>query len=181
MPVVLISTVDKEGNMNITPYANMLPILRLLDSVAIASWLRRDALDNIRDMKEFVINSPSADLVNKVMLCSRNYPQGVDEFAEAYLSAKVSQKVIAPFIEGCIAWMGRMLDRAVTWKEKYSTIIGKDTHLEIDDRYLTEDGDTDFKRARHPYVMLGENEMYYTVPAGTGDYREYTEMFTGGN
>ncbi len=39
----------------------------------------------------------------------------------------------------------------------------------------------DFKRARPLSAMLGENGMYYTVPAGTGDYREYTEMFTGGN
>lgn len=82
MPVVLISTVDKEGNMNIAPYANVMPILRSLDLIAIASWLRRDTLDNIRDTKEFVINIPSADLVDKVMICSRNYPKGVDEFAD---------------------------------------------------------------------------------------------------
>jgi len=39
----------------------------------------------------------------------------------------------------------------------------------------------DFEGARPLLVMLGENGMYYTVPAGTGDYHEYTEIFTGGN
>ena len=57
MPVVLISTVDKEGNRNIAPYANVMPTLRPLGLIAIASWLRRDKLDNIRDTKEFVIKA----------------------------------------------------------------------------------------------------------------------------
>jgi len=180
MPVVLISTVDQEGNRNIAPYANVMPILRPLDLIAIASWLRRDTLDNIRDTKEFVINVPSADLVDEVMICSRNYPSDVDEFAEANLSAKASQKVTAPSIEGCIAWMECTLDREVVEEGKYSIIIGKIVHLEVDDGYLAENGDMDFERARPLSVMLGETGMYYTVPAGTGDYREYAEMFTGG-
>ncbi len=181
MPVVLISTVDKEGIRNIAPYANAMPILRPLDLIAIASWLRRDTLDNIRDTKEFVINVPSADLVDEVMICSKNYPNDVDEFAEANLRAKASQKVTAPSIEGCIAWMECTLDREVTEEGKYSIIIGKVVHLEVDDRFLAENGDMDFERARPLSVMLGETGMYYTVPAGTGDYREYAEMFTGGN
>ncbi|MEA1905757.1 MAG: flavin reductase family protein [Euryarchaeota archaeon] len=181
MPVVLISTADKEGNRNIAPYANVMPILRPLDLIAIASWLRRDTLDNIRYTKEFVINVPSADLVDEVMVCSRNYPADADEFAEANLRVKSSWKVTAPSIEGCIAWMECTLDREVTEDGKYSIIIGKVVHLEVDDEYLAENGDMDFEKARPLSVMLGETGMYYTVPAGTGDYREYSEMFTEGN
>jgi len=181
VPVVLISTIDKGGNRNIAPYTNVIPILRPLDLVAIASWLRRDTLDNIRATKEFVINVPSVDIVDEVMICSRNYPGDVDEFAEANLRAKTSQKVTAPSIEGCIAWMECTLDRAVTEEGKYSIIIGKVVHLEVDARYLTENADMDFERARPLSMMLGETGMYYTVPAGTGDYRRYAEMFIGGN
>ncbi len=181
MPVVLISTADKEGNRNIAPYANVMPILRPLDLIAIASWLRRDTLDNIRDTKEFVINVPSADIVDEVMVCSRNYPADVDEFAEANLRVKASQKVTAPSIDGCIAWMECTLDKEVIADGKYSIIIGKVVHLEVDDEYLAENGDMDFEKARPLSVMLGETGMYYTVPAGTGDYREYAEMFMGGN
>ncbi|MEA3283233.1 MAG: flavin reductase family protein [Euryarchaeota archaeon] len=175
--VVLISTVDKEGNRNISPYANMMSILRSLDSVAIASWLRRDALDNIRDSKEFVINVPSAGLVDEVMICSRNCPNDVDEFAEANLSVKALHNVTAPSIEGCITWMECMPDREVTEEGKYPITIGKVVHLKVGDRYLAENKDMDFERARPLSVMLGETGMYYTVPAGTGDYREYAEMF----
>jgi flavin reductase (DIM6/NTAB) family NADH-FMN oxidoreductase RutF len=73
------------------------------------------------------------------------------------------------------------LDREVVEEGKYSIIIGKVVHLEVDDEYLAENGDMDFEKARPLSVMLGETGMYYTVPAGTGDYREYTEMFIGCN
>jgi len=43
-----------------------------------------------------------------------------------------------------------------------------------------ENGDMDFERARPLSVMPGETGMYYTVPAGTGDYHECAEMFTVG-
>jgi len=102
-----------------------MPILRALDLIAIASWFRRDTLDNIRDTKEFVIHVPSADLVDEVMICSRNYPEDVDEFAEANLGVKASKNAIAPSIEGYVAWVECTLDREVTEEGKYSIIIGK--------------------------------------------------------
>lgn len=92
MPVVLISTVSKEGVRNIAPYANVMPILRPWDMIAIASWIKRDTLDNIRETKEFVINVPSADLIDEVMICSRNYPKEVDEFEEAKLKGRQSKR-----------------------------------------------------------------------------------------
>ncbi|MEA3324653.1 MAG: flavin reductase family protein [Euryarchaeota archaeon] len=181
MPVVVISTVDKEGNRNIAPYANVLPALRPLDMVAIASWFRRGTLGNIRDTKEFVINVPSADLVDEVMICSRNYPEAVDEFAEVNLGVKASQNVIAPLIEGCIAWVECTLDREVTEEGKYS-IIEKVVHPGIDCRYLTENGDPDLEKSRPLSVMLGERD-WNVLHSASGHWRlhEYTEMFIGGN
>ena len=176
MPVVLISTVSKEGVRNIAPYANVMPILRPWDLIAIASWIKRDTLDNIRETKEFVINVPSADLVEEVMICSRNYPKEVDEFVEAKLKEKKSKKTQAPSIEGCIAWMECILNNEITEEKKYSIIIGKVVHLEADDQYF-KNGDMDFEAARPLSMMAGDKGMYYTVPKGTGDYRKYAEMF----
>lgn len=180
MPVVLISTVSMEGIRNIAPYANVMPILRPWDLIAIASWIKRDTLDNIRETKEFVINVPSADLVNEVMICSRNYPKEVDEFVEAKLREKKSNKVKAPSIEGCIAWMECVLDKEVIEEGKYSIIIGKVVHLEVDGQYF-ENGDMDFEAARPLSMMCGDEGMYFTVPKGTGAYRKYSEMFIRGN
>ena len=178
MPVVLISTVSKEGIRNIAPYANVMPILRPWDLIAIASWIKRDTLDNIRETKEFVINVPSADLVEEVMICSRNYPKEVDEFVEAKLKERQSKKVKAPSIDGCIAWMECILDKEIIEEGKYSIIIGKVVHLEADGQYF-KNGDMDFEAARPLSMMAGDEGMYYTVPKGTGDYRKYAEMFIG--
>jgi len=157
MPVVLISTVSKEGIRNIAPYANVMPILRPWDLIAIASWIKRDTLDNIRETKEFVINVPSADLVEEVMICSRNYPREVDEFKEAKLKEKASQKIKAPSIDGCIAWMECILDKEIIEEGKYSIIIGKVVHLEADDQYFR-NGDMDFEAAGPLSMMAGDEK-----------------------
>ena len=178
MPVVLISTASKEGIRNIAPYANVMPILRPWDLISFASWIKRDTLDNIRETKEFVINVPSADLVEEVMICSRNYPKEVDEFVEAKLEEKTSKKIKAPSIEGCIAWMECILDKEIIEEGKYSIIIGKVVYLEANNQYF-KNGDMDFEAARPLSMMAGDEGMYYTMPKDTGDYRKYSEMFIG--
>ena len=178
MPVVLISTVSKEGIRNAAPYANVMPILRPWDLIAIASWIKRDTLDNIRETKEFVINVPSGDLVEEVMICSRNYPKNVDEFEEAKLKKRKSKKVKAPSIEGCIAWMECVLVKEVVEEGKYSIIIGKVMHLEADDQYF-KNGDMNFEAARPLSMMAGDKGMYFTVPKDMRNYQKYSEMFIG--
>lgn len=176
LPVVLISTVSKEGIKNIAPYASIMPVLRPLDLIAIASWIKRDTLNNIRETKEFVINVPSADLINEVMICARNYPKEVDEFVEANLKEKASKKVKAPSIDGCIAWMECVLDKEIIEEGRYSIIIGKVVHLEVADQYF-KNGDMDFERYRPLSIMAGDKGMHFTVPVDVKKYRKYDEMF----
>ena len=48
LPVVLVSTISRDGIRNAAPWSCVTPILRPLDEILIASWLKRDTLDNIR-------------------------------------------------------------------------------------------------------------------------------------
>jgi len=100
LPVVLISTISKDGVHNAAPWSCVTPILRPLDEVLIASWLKRDTLENIRQTGEFVINVPPAGMEEAVMICARNFPPEIDEFEEAGLAARPSTKVKSPGIEG---------------------------------------------------------------------------------
>ena len=111
MPVVLISTVSKEGVRNAAPWGCIMPILRPLDEIAIASWLKRDTLDNIRETGEFVVNVPTLEMAEEVEICARSFPPEVDEFEEAGLSPHPSTKVAPPGIAGCVAWMECELGR----------------------------------------------------------------------
>jgi len=104
LPVVLISTISKDGVHNAAPWSCVTPVLRPLDEVLIASWLKRDTLENIRQTGEFVINVPPAGMEEAVMICAKNFPPEVDELEKAGLQPRLSRKVRAPGIEGCLAW-----------------------------------------------------------------------------
>jgi flavin reductase (DIM6/NTAB) family NADH-FMN oxidoreductase RutF len=178
LPVVLISTISKEGVRNAAPWSNITPILRPLEEIVFASWLKRDTLDNIRDTGEFVVNVPTADMAEAVKVCSRNYPPEVDEFEEADLSPHPSAKVAPPGIEGCIAWMECVLIEEIL-RERFSLIVGKVVHLEADDRYFDGEGNMDFEVARPLSAMLGDRGVKYTRPVIAGSEQRYSEMFLG--
>jgi len=76
--------------------SQVLPILRSLDEIMIASWLKQDTLENIRNTGEFVVNVPRSVMAKDVEICARNYPPEVDEFVEAGLSPRASVKVETP-------------------------------------------------------------------------------------
>ena len=92
LPVVLISTISKDGVHNAAPWSCVTPVLRPLDEVLIASWLKRDTLENIRQTGEFVINVPPAGMEEAVMICARNFPPEVDELEKAGLQPRPSSE-----------------------------------------------------------------------------------------
>jgi flavin reductase (DIM6/NTAB) family NADH-FMN oxidoreductase RutF len=176
LPVVLISTVSKDGTRNAAPWSNFTPILRPLEEVILASWIKRDTLENIRQTGEFVVNIPPVGMEDAVMICARNYPLEVDEFLEAGLRTRPSAKVKAPGIDGCLAWAECVLEEELV-REKFVLIIGKVVHLEVDDRFFNAEGNMDFQRAKPLSAMLGKDGMSFTYPAFSGRYADYREMF----
>jgi flavin reductase (DIM6/NTAB) family NADH-FMN oxidoreductase RutF len=176
LPVVLISTVSNEGVRNAAPWSNFTPILRPLEEVVLASWIKRDTLENIRRTREFVVNIPPVGMEDAVMICARNYPPEADEFFEAGLMSRPSAVVKAPGIDGCLAWAECILEEELV-REKFVLIIGKVVNLTVDDRFFGADGNMDFQRAKPLSVMLGKDGMSFTYPAFSGRYAEYREMF----
>ncbi|WP_235619491.1 flavin reductase family protein [Methanothrix thermoacetophila] len=72
LPVVLISTVSKDGIRNVAPWSNFTPILRPLDEVLLASWIKRDTLENIRQTGEFVVNVPRVGMEDAVIITAHS-------------------------------------------------------------------------------------------------------------
>ena len=56
LPVAFISTISKSGIRNVAPWSCVMPILRPLDLVCVASAKKRDTLNNIRETEQFVLN-----------------------------------------------------------------------------------------------------------------------------
>lgn len=179
LPIALISTISKEGIRNAAPWSNITPILRPLEEIVLASWLKRDTLTNIRETGEFVINIPPVDMMEAVMICSRNYSPEVDEFEMAGLKPHPSGEIKAPGIEGCLAWAECTLVEEIL-REKFSLIIGKVINLEVDERFFDEEGKMDFEKAKPLTCILGAKGLTFTYPANTGKSASYAEMFLGG-
>ncbi len=153
LPVALISTISNAGIRNIAPYSCIMPILRPLDLVCLASAFRRDTLVNIVENREFVVNLPGIDLADKIMPTARYCSPEVDEFDLAGLEAKASTMILPPGIAGCYAWMECQWVREYREKE-YVLVVGKVLRMEVNDGVLDPDGKLDPEKAQ-PLMMLG--------------------------
>ena len=172
LPVVLLSTISQDGVRNAAPWSCVTPVLRPLDEVLIASWLKRDTLENIRQTGEFVINVPRAGMEDAVMTCAKSFPPEVDELKEAGLVARPSIKVRPPGIEGCLAWAECTVEEEIA-REKYVLIVGRVVHLEADDRFFSPENGMDFEKAM-PLCIMGSNKgMQFVRPTATGEKGGY--------
>jgi flavin reductase (DIM6/NTAB) family NADH-FMN oxidoreductase RutF len=153
--VAFISTISETGVRNIAPYSCLMPVLRPLDLVCLASALKRDTLANIRATGEFVINLAGVDMADKVIPTARFSPPEADEFELADLTAKPSVQVQAPGIMGCYAWMECRLYKEYA-EPQYVLIMGQVVHLEVADEVYLPDGSLNLEKAR-PLMMTGSN------------------------
>jgi flavin reductase (DIM6/NTAB) family NADH-FMN oxidoreductase RutF len=153
LPVAFISTISSDGIRNIAPWSCVMPVLRPLDLICAASAHRRDTLKNIRDTGEFVLNLAGANLVDKVIPAAKHVPPEVDEFDLAGIEEKPSERIDAPGMRGCYAWMECKLHKLFE-EEKYVLILGQVVRLEISDDVLAPDGSLDVSKAQ-PLTMTG--------------------------
>lgn len=184
VPVAFISTASENGIPNIAPYSCVMPVLRPLDLVCVASAKMRDTLANIRSTEEFVINLPGTDMVDKVIPTASHVPSNVNEFELAGLKEKPSKKVKTPGIEGCYAWMECKLHNI--YEDKYGgfpylLILGKVVHFEVEDNiYNKEDGSWDVAKAK-PLMMTGSDYgMHFCTVNNIGKFEPYGAMFESG-
>jgi flavin reductase (DIM6/NTAB) family NADH-FMN oxidoreductase RutF len=179
LPVAFISTVSKEGVRNIAPYGCVMPVLRPLDLICIATAKRRDTLDNIRETGEFVVNLAGADFADKVIPTAKAIPADQDEFEFAGLEEKPSKKISAPGIKGSYAWMECELFKLYE-EASYILIMGKVVHLEVEDEVYDETGLCNVDKAR-PLMMMGADDgMHFCTVEELGKFEPFSAMFPQG-
>ena len=101
-PVAFASTVDAEGNVNLSPYsffnafsANP-PILVFSPANRVRDNTRKHTLENVREVPEVVINICDFALVEQMSLSSTEYARGINEFTKAGLTELASERVRPP-------------------------------------------------------------------------------------
>jgi flavin reductase (DIM6/NTAB) family NADH-FMN oxidoreductase RutF len=179
LPVAFISTISTAGVRNIAPYSCIMPILRPLDLICLASAMRRDTLKNIRDMGEFVVNMTGEGFADKVISTAKFSSPETDEFDLAGLVEKPSEMIRAPGIAGSYAWMECKLFKEYE-EPNYILVVGQVLRLEVADDVLTEDGSLDTAKAR-PLMMTGSKKgMNFCTVADIDQSALFGDMFPDG-
>ena len=137
LPLTLITTVDTENVPNAAPYACVMPILRPLDLIAVASGLPRDTLRNIRSTGEFVVNVMGRPTFRRAIKCAKHFPPEVDELKEMGLDTLPSKKVAPPRVKDAIGWIEAKLEEEHPG-ERHALIIARAVLTEVNDEYLTD-------------------------------------------
>lgn len=179
LPVAFISTKSTEGINNIAPYSCIMPVLRPLDLICLASALKRDTLDNIRETKEFVVNLAGEAFTDKVIPTARYSRPEADEFKLSGLVPRPSMRVRPPGIQGAYAWMECTL-AGFHEGPGYTLIMGRVLRLEVDDRCLTPDGRLDLDRATPLMMTGGKKGMHYCTASDLDRSDLFGAMFPDG-
>lgn len=98
-PICFASTVDKDGNANLSPFS-FFNVFGSNPTTLIFSPARRvrdnttkHTLQNVLETKEVVINVVNYAMVQQASLSSCEYPKGVDEFVKSGFTKLASEKV----------------------------------------------------------------------------------------
>ena len=101
-PICFASTIDKEGNVNLSPFSffNMFstnpPLVIFSPARRVRDNTTKHSLENVLEVKECVINIVNYAMVQQCSLASTEYAKGVNEFEKAGFSMLTSQLVKPP-------------------------------------------------------------------------------------
>jgi flavin reductase (DIM6/NTAB) family NADH-FMN oxidoreductase RutF len=98
-PIALASTIDEQGRPNLAPFS-FFNVFSANPPILIFSPARRGrdnttkhSFENVKKVREVVINVVTYDMVEQTSLASTEYPEGVNEFEKAGFTALASESV----------------------------------------------------------------------------------------
>ncbi|MBC8396834.1 MAG: flavin reductase family protein [Flavobacteriales bacterium] len=149
-PIAFASTVDSNGNVNLSPfsYFNVFssnpPILIFSPSRRVRDNTTKHTLENAIETKEVVINVVNFPIVEQMSKSSIEYEKGVNEFIETGLTQVESLLVKPPrVLESPISFECKVQD-IVSLGESGGAgqlIIAKVVQIHIDKKFLDKNGD----------------------------------------
>lgn len=101
-PICFASTVDKDGNVNLSPYSyfNIFsinpPIMIFSPNLSGRDGSMKHSHQNVLEVPEVVINIVNYPMVEQMSLASTSYDKGVNEFVKSGFTQVPSEKVKPP-------------------------------------------------------------------------------------
>jgi flavin reductase (DIM6/NTAB) family NADH-FMN oxidoreductase RutF len=104
-PIALASTIDKDGNVNLSPFSffNLFssnpPILIFSPARRGRDNTTKHTLQNVLEVPEVVVNIVDYEMVQQVSLSSCEYAKGVNEFEKAGFTELASLHIKPPRVQ----------------------------------------------------------------------------------
>jgi flavin reductase (DIM6/NTAB) family NADH-FMN oxidoreductase RutF len=104
-PIAFASTVDKQGNVNLSPFSffnafgSNPPVVIFSPARRVRDNSTKHSLENVQEVPEVVINIVNYPMVEQMSLASTEYDKGVNEFLKAGFTEEKSVMVKPPRVK----------------------------------------------------------------------------------
>ena len=162
-PICFASTIDKEGNVNLSPfsYFNLFstqpPIVIFSPARRVRDNTTKHTLQNVLEVPECVINIVDYEMVQQTSLSSCEFPKGVDEFNKTGFTKEAASLVKPPMVkEAKIKLECKVLEVKSLGEEGGAgqLVIAEVLCMHVAESILGEDGKID-QRKLHLVARLG--------------------------
>ena len=164
-PVCFASTIDKAGNVNLSPFSffNLFssnpPIVIFSPSRRIRDNSIKHTLENVMEVPEVVINIVTYDMVHQVSLASCEYPKEMNEFEKAGFTPEPATLVKPPMVkESKVKMECKVLEVKPLGTEggAGNLVICEVLRMHIDDSLLDENKKIDQRKIHHIARLGGD-------------------------
>ncbi len=164
-PICFASTIDKNGNVNLSPFSffNMFssdpPIVVFSPSRRVRDNTTKHSYENVLEVPEVVINIVTYDMVQQVSVASCEYPKGVDEFEKAGFTKEPATIVRPPMVKESKAKMECKVIEVKPLGEiagAGNLVICEVLRLHLDDELFTADRKIDQTKLEHVARLGGD-------------------------
>lgn len=104
-PICFASTIDKAGNVNLSPFSffNLFssnpPVVIFSPARRVRDNTTKHSLENVLEVPEVVINLVDYDMVQQMSLASCEFPKGCNEFVKAGFTEEKATVVSPPMVK----------------------------------------------------------------------------------
>lgn len=151
-PICFASTVDAEGNVNLSPFSffNIFstnpPVCIFSPSRRVRDNTTKHTLENVLEIKECVINIVDYSMVQQTSLASTEYGKGVNEFEKAGFSMLASETVRPPRVAEAPVQLECVVNEVIALGSQHGAgnlVLAEIKRIHIKDEILDEEGRID--------------------------------------
>src|ERR1044071_1223364 len=164
-PVCFASTIDKHGNVNLSPFSffNLFstnpPIVVFSPSRRVRDNTTKHTLENVLEVPEVVVNIVTYDMVHQVSLASCEYPKETNEFTKAGFTEETATIVRPPMVKESKVKLECKVNEVKPLGNEGGAgnlVICEVLRMHIDDSFLDENKKIDQRKIHHIARLGGD-------------------------